>query len=136
MAVIYHCYNYAGLFDTQSITWKSNSSSRLLCVTCSFAPWIKIQSKCFIRMQIQEAANSSSEIVHLNDVGMPKACFRNLPTDGLYIVKLSVSDDRQRKFFAVFNQLFINFTTTSPRKHLCVCMCLIFEKLFLFSEQW
>ena len=133
---LFLCYNSAGLFDTQSITWELNSSSRSLCVTCIFAPWIKIQSKCFIRIRIQKAANSSSQIVHLNDVGMPKACFRDLPTDGLYVVKLLVSDDRQRKFIAVFNQTFINFTTTSSCKHVCVCMCLIFENLFLFSEQW
>ena len=118
------------MFDTQSITWEHDSNSRSLCVTCSFAPWIKIQSKCFIRMQIQKAASNSSQIVHLNDVGMPKACFRNLPTDGLYIVKLSVSDDRQRSFVAVSNQTFINFTTSSC-KHVRVCMCLIFKKFVL-----
>ena len=124
---LFLCYNSAGLFDTQSITWELNSNSRLLCVTCIFAPWIKIQSKCFIRMRIQNAANSSSQIVHLNVVGMPNASFRNLPTDGLYIVKLLVSDDRQRNFVAVFNQTFINFTTTSPRKRVRVCMCLTFK---------
>ena len=123
---LFLCYNYAGLFDTQSITWDHDSNSRSLCVTCSFAPWIKIQSKCFIRMQIQEAPNSSSQIVHLNDIGMPTACFRDLPTNGLYVVKVLVSDDRQRSFVAVFNQTFINFTTTSSRKHVRVCMCLIF----------
>ena len=41
-------------------------------------------------------------------------------------------DDHQRSLVAVFNQTFINFTT-SPRKHVCVCTCLIFEHFFLFS---
>ena len=55
---LYLSYNYAGLFDTQSITWEPNSNCRSLCVTCIFALWIKIQSKCFIRMQIQKATNA------------------------------------------------------------------------------
>ena len=108
-----------GLFDTESITTDTISSSQSLCVTCYFAPWTIENTTCTILIHILETSNKSSLNIHKNSsTGKGRECISKLPTDKEYIVNIAVVENQTIHVHPV--NISINFTSSdSSSKSMC-----------------
>lgn len=113
-------YNYAGLFDTQSILLLHKRETSTLCVVCHFAPWAKGLAGCFIRIHIQvgRASHNDTKTAQKNNTGMGEACFPDLPTGSQYGVDIAVGDyyDNMTHRSFIFKETTINFPSANSRK--------------------